>query len=519
MREMKREAKPLTIGWGAADITPDQPVQLVGQHYARISEGVRDPVTATALALAAGAGGTERVIFISCDLVSISDALRDAVRACICEAVPELSADAIVLNATHTHTAPLSRLGLFSMSSFRANSDSRPQPPAAPMARQQGAAATPDAGPELMREIDLPAMEASAYIAWASRRIADAAIAAWRGRAPGSVGYALGQAVVGRNRRSVYGIGESRMYGNTAADDFSHIEGYEDHSVNLLAAWDAAGRLTGVIVNVPCPAQETENLFEISADYWHDTRVELRRRLGADLFVLPQCSTAGDQSPHVQWDKAAVARMLRLKGLSARQEIAVRIANAVEEVLPYAEKERQAEVVFMHQAEVVELSRRRLTERDVQEARDGGEPFRIAYEQLVRELEQHPEKKQEPRWYVPVTRAYRKWRWHANVALRYEQERVQPRLPVEVHLVRLGDVVLATNPFEYYLDFGIRIKARSPAVQTFLVQLAGVGSYVPSPRSVAGKGYGSVPASTVVGPEGGEELADWTVDRIRAMWA
>jgi hypothetical protein len=42
-------------------------------------------------------------------------------------------------------------------------------------------------------------------------------------------------------------------------------------------------------------------------------------------------------------------------------------------------------------------------------------------------------------------------------------------MPVEVHVIRLGDMVIATNRFELYLDFGIRVKARSPAVQTFVV--------------------------------------------------
>ena len=34
-------------------------------------------------------------------------------------------------------------------------------------------------------------------------------------------------------------------------------------------------------------------------------------------------------------------------------------------------------------------------------------------------------------------------------------------------------LAIATNRFELCLDFGIRIKARSKAVQTFVVQIAG----------------------------------------------
>lgn len=105
-----------------------------------------------------------------------------------------------------------------------------------------------------------------------------------------------------------------------------------------------------------------------------------------------------------------------------------------------------------------------------------------------------------------------------SVKERYELEKVQPRLPIEVHVLRIGDVVFATNPFELYLDYASRIKARSPAIQTFVVQLAGGGTYLPTERSVAGGAYGAVPASTLIGPEGGLELVESTLVLIDSVW-
>ncbi len=93
------------VGWASADLTPGQPVQVAGQFHMRVSEGVLDPVTATALALSgSGAGGG--VVLVSCDLAVISDSLRDAVRAGVRERIPDLDPLSIILNATHTHTAP-----------------------------------------------------------------------------------------------------------------------------------------------------------------------------------------------------------------------------------------------------------------------------------------------------------------------------------------------------------------------------------------------------------------------------
>jgi len=69
-----------------------------------------------------------------------------------------------------------------------------------------------------------------------------------------------------------------------------------------------------------------------------------------------------------------------------------------------------------------------------------------------------------------------------------------------------------------YLDYGIRILANSPATQTFVVQLAGSGTYLPTRRSIVGGAYGAVPASTIFGPEAGDELVQQTLEMIHSMW-
>lgn len=89
--------------------------------------------------------------------------------------------------------------------------------------------------------------------------------------------------------------------------------------------------------------------------------------------------------------------------------------------------------------------------------------------------------------------------------------------PIEFHVIRLGDVAIATNPFELYLDYGVRIKARSPAVLTFLVDLScGQCGYLPTEKAVKGGGYSA--DKFVVGPKGGQALVDETVRQLTALW-
>ena len=92
-------------------------------------------------------------------------------------------------------------------------------------------------------------------------------------------------------------------------------------------------------------------------------------------------------------------------------------------------------------------------------------------------------------------------------------------LPAHVHVVRIGDVAICSNRFEFLLDLGERIKARSPAEQTFVVQLAGEGGYLAPERAVEGGGYGAWFASTPVSPEGGDLLVEESIRQIIALFA
>ena len=92
---------------------------------------------------------------------------------------------------------------------------------------------------------------------------------------------------------------------------------------------------------------------------------------------------------------------------------------------------------------------------------------------------------------------------------------------MELHVIRLGDVAICTNEFELFSDFGIRMMARSKALQTFVVQLTGSpgwGSYLPTAKAVHGGAYSAVIHSTLIGPEGGQVLVDRTVEVINGLW-
>ncbi len=427
--ERDKAAQPLLAGWATTDITPPRPVALIGQLHKRISTGARDPLTATVLALETRGSAPEQAILVSCDVLFIQRAIQERLQEKIRTELPDFDSRKLFLNATHTHTGPG-----FIDSTFKDLYD-----------------VSRDAG----------VMKASEYAEVFLDRVSKAVVQAWQNRKPGALSWALSQAVVSHNRRAQFFNGSTVMYGNTQTPDFSNVEGTEDHAVNLVFLWGPESKWTGIIINLACTSQETENLNEISADFWHDVREELHRRHGPDLFVLPQCAPAGDLSPHPIYRQKAAQIMDLRRGLSRRKEIARRIANAVDDVLPIAQADTQSRLIFRHT----------VANANIPEQPPGSEPF-------------------------------------------YETDPVQP---IEFHVLRLGDVAIATSPFELYLDYGTRIQARSPAVPTLLVQLSsGNSGYLPTARAVKGGGYSA--DKFRVGPEGGQALVEETIKQIMALF-
>jgi hypothetical protein len=457
----------LHVGWASRDITPDRPVALSGQFHKRISKGVTARLSVTALALETkdGDDALDQALLVSCDLVGIRDGIQARLRKLLEGKLAGFDLRKLLLNATHTHTAPV----------------------------------TTDPWYDVTEE---GVMKPAEYTDFFLARAAEAAVEAWQKRKLGAVTWGLGYAVVGLNRRMVYADGKAAMYGRNDRPEFRSVEGGEDHGVESLFFFDGERKLTGVAVNVACPSQVVENAETISSDFWDDVRAILRERHSPDLHVLAWCGAAGDQSPHPQLRKAADARMRKLGGnVSETRAIAVRMADAVDSAYQAVKNEALAEVPFAHQVEDLRLPGRKITEADLRAAKAVLEPIqRIP-----------PEK----RTSTDISRL----RWHGEVVERYEKPADFAVYPMELHVLRLGDVAIASNAFELFLDYGIQMKARSRAIQTFTIQLAcGCGGYLPTERAVAGGGYSAIAESGLVGPEGGRVLVDRTVEIMNALW-
>ncbi|MDZ4287091.1 MAG: hypothetical protein U0984_03990 [Prosthecobacter sp.] len=464
-------AGELRIGSATVDITPERPVALAGQFHVRISQKPETPIIAAAVALESIEGGkvVDQAILISCDLVGIHASVLAQFRKYLQPLIPELDVRKVIVSATHTHTAPV----------------------------------TSEIAEETLITYVIPkegVVQPSEYVTFLIDRLSHAATQAWQNRKPGGVSWTLGFAMVGENRRSVYADGHAQMYGKTSEARFRHLEAGSDSGIEMLFFWNAEKQLQAVAVNVACPSQEVEGRSAINADFWHDAREQLKIKLNApDLTVLGWCSAAGDQSPHPQYRKEAEARMIKLRGLSRQQELGRRISNALVDTLDAARADIRTGASMGHIVEDLPLPPRKILEREYVEAKRN-----IAQYSVIEK---------------PDNRVITMLKLDRGIVRRFEEAGKLPNYTVELHVLRIGDIAIATNPFELYLDWGVQMKARSPSEQTFLLQLTnGCGMYLPTALAIEGGSYSGLPHVNIVGPEGGQLLVDHTIRGMQTLF-
>jgi hypothetical protein len=357
------------------------------------------------------------------------------------------------------------------------------------------------------------------------------AVKAWESKKPGGISNELRYAVTGHNRRVEYSDGSTEMYGSTDREDFTGLEGPEDAGVDMLFCWDNKDKLTGIIMNVACPAQVTEAKYYVSADYWSEVRNFVHKRFSDEVFVFPQISAAGDISPRdlPRGYKSGEPNMWDVPGIV---EIGNRLAVIIDDAYSNAKENIHREFDFKHVVKDLQLPSRLYSEEGYKKAlaivedirsREPSDPNspETAWNRFLKEIKDNEAIKEYGPWDNKLSDFGIVKKQEALVK-QYETQNDNLYYPVELHVLRLGDVVFATNPFELYTDYGFRITGRSRAVQTFIIQLAGgdSGGYLPTKRAVEGEGYRGYSAMVNrVGPEDGALLVEETVEIINALWS
>jgi len=223
------------------DISPRKPMFLLGYpHVQRISTGIHDPLSATALCLRAGDDG---LIMIAVDILFIDPFTAGELREAIATHTG-IPSHAILISCTHTHSAPTT----IDMLSFQAD-------PVVP---------PPD--PEYMRQFKQGILDAAVE---AAERLENAELA-----------FAAA---------SVAGVGGNRLSPNGTCDPQAGLM--------MIRRRDDKTPIGLSLTYAMHPTVLHEDSTLVSADFPGFARQYLNARLGDGMAVLYHTGPAGDQSP------------------------------------------------------------------------------------------------------------------------------------------------------------------------------------------------------------------------------
>ena len=494
----------IRIGWAEESLVPSKKVNLAGQMYERISEYVESEITVTAMAVEAEG---EEMILASADIIYCDGALLDLAREKFAEICSEVDACKLMVAATHTHTSHKFSVSSQKRATFPTSAELLKE--FLPEGKEYKALVTAN-------DSVMSPGEAGIFIA---EKVAHAAKNAWDNRKEALYTNEFGRAAVGMCRRVSYDDGSAQMWGDTNTANFVALEGGNDSGIELLYIFDMDKKLTGVVANICCPAQILEQRSFISADYWGRTKAFLREKFGENIYLLPLCGAAGDQCPRdlVRWvnpetpiDDPNVKRPHLLKrkadpsmyDISGCNRVGKRIANEIISV--YEEiTELKSDSIFEHKVIQLDLPLRKVTMEECQNAE--------------REIEYYIEKNKDKEAFNYEDSA--RMHVHAGTISRFREQQDTEIYPIEYHVIRLGDIAMVTNPFELFLDYANRIKARSFAEQTFIVQLCcGAGHYLPTEKAERAGHYSAYVSSGKVGHAGGDLLVRESIKEINEMW-
>jgi len=279
---------------------------------------------------------------------------------------------------------------------------------------------------------------------------------------PGKIGWGKGEAEIGFNRRLCWADGTHSMYGDASRDDFAGLEGPNDPQHLAIFVAETDGELIAVLHHNTTHVATYYGAGIYTAEFPGEARKILRKQLG-EIPILFFSGAQGD---------IAIPNNLNRQQESRDQQVE-RIGRLVadETLRLYQTVTYDDHPALGHAYDDLKVQVRlpdpdRLVEAHKVLARiDAGENIRG----------------------MKMIMAF------GAVQL----QDVYGETPIDtlpIHVIRIGDVALVTQPCELYCQFGLDIKRRSSAPITAVIGLAdGYAGYCPTIYGILGGGYSGQP--------------------------
>jgi hypothetical protein len=451
----------LRAGAATSNITPPLGVGIVGNWTTPAATRVHDELHARCLVLD---DGTTRVAFAIVDNVSIDRDVFDEAKRQIREATG-LAPERVLMAATHTHSGPSAR----GSNAF-------------------------DIGQSL-----------DEYQTFLARRIADGVRRAIENLEPARIAWGavdVPQHVF--NRRwlvkpgaknvSPFGVQEQALM-NPGAGNPNIVEpaGPTDPQVSFISVQAANARPIALLANYSLHYVGGVPSTHLSADYFAAFADRMQQLLGADRLDPPfvgimSNGTSGDVN-----NINVAAKPGQTQKFQPYGKLRLVASDVAEAVFGVQQKVQHRDWVELKAAQAEQL---------LQTRRPTPQLVEWAKQVLARPAGSKPNHPREEEY---ARRTISMATWPAEVS-------------VILQAFRIGDLAIATIPFETFAEIGLELKARSPIKPMFTIELAnGAYGYLPSPRQHALGGYETWLGTNRVEPQASDKMVAKLVELLESL--
>ena len=421
----------IEAGFAERDITPEIGQERPGGYGKAFHHKFLDPCK---VRVAVFADGARTVVLVGIDALTISRRVVQEARAEITR-LTQIPGDAVMIAASHSHSS--GPVGMVQPGEY-------------------------DAAPELVRKLayEQSSLADAAYLAKVVRQITDGVKAAADARVPAKIGFGVGhEDKVGFNRRVRMKNGQTWTNAGVGNPDVVDYAGPIDPAVGVIGAWNMQGRLLGTVVNYALHTNISPD--GISANWTYHLEQTIQGALNAKVPVVFLAGACGDISKIdtlTPFERPTEEQWMQIVGGRVG-------AEAVKVLLTMP---RGTDVALNSRAKVWPIRRRLPSPATLQRARAlvaAGKPA--------------------------GNPALTEWTFAKETLMVEYLGNVSPEVEVEVQVIQIGPAVYVSNPAEYFVEYGLDIKKRSPFPFTFPVELAngGVG-YVPTEEAFGPGGGG-----------------------------
>lgn len=451
-------AQGFKAGFAERDISPKIGMEQPGGYGKAFHASFHDSCKVRA---AVFDDGTRRVALVGVDALMLPRQLVQEAREGISKACG-IRPDAVLISASHSHSS--GPTGMIQPGEYDHGSELAKR-----LAYKESSCA--DAG----------------YLETVQKQIVEAVTAADRERVAAGCGFGRGhEATVSFNRRLRMKNGQTWSHPGQGNPDILGYAGPIDPEVGVVGAWDKDGQLLGCIINFACHA--TTNPGGISANWICYMERAIHGALNSEAPVVFLQGACGDitqvdnLSPFRHPGAEQWARLVggRVGAEAAKVLVGIRATSQVEV---------DARSTILH------IERRRPRPERLKAALElidkAQDPLSTDYT-FAKEL-------------VLLDALLQKW----------------PVAEVEVQAIKVGPAVFISNPAEFFVELGLRIKEESNFPFTFPVELAnGCVGYVPTEEAFSERGGGyetRLTSYSNLEPAAGRKMVDTGLKLARQM--